>query len=100
DHEPLQALMRRRVRAYLARFDPRLGPVVIIGFVAFTAYSAWWPFMVLWLTGPLGQSASVAGIVLVAGTVVGMVGSLLGGALSDRIGRRAVVIGALGVGAV
>ena len=54
--------MRRRVRAYLARFDPRLGPVVIIGFVAFTAYSAWWPFMVLWLTGPLGQSASVAGL--------------------------------------
>ena len=56
--------------------------------------------MVLWLTGPLGQSAAVGALVLAAGTVVGMVGSLHGRRCPHRIGRCAALIGALGVGAV
>ena len=92
--------MKRRLGRYVARFDPGLWSAVAVVFVAYCGYSAFWPFIALWLTGPLGASPRDAGIIIMIGTIAGMAGSLYGGSLSDRIGRRPVVVVAMALGAV
>jgi MHS family shikimate/dehydroshikimate transporter-like MFS transporter len=59
--------------------------VVTLGYV----YQAW---SLTYLTKTLGMPQSVALNALMISAAIGVVGSLLWGALSDRIGRRAVMI--------
>ena len=91
--------MRLRLGRYVAGFDRRLWSAVVVVFVAYCGYSAFWPFIALWLTGPLDASPRDAGFVIMLGAAVGMAASLFGGSLSDRIGRRPVLVAALGLAA-
>ncbi|RKR91815.1 putative MFS family arabinose efflux permease [Micromonospora pisi] len=58
------------------------------------------PFLAIYLTSVLGYSAAHAGLILAIYGVGASVGALLGGELSDRIGRRATMGGAQLVTAV
>lgn len=63
------------------------------------AFSAFVPFLALWLTGPVGMSATVAGISgFAVYSLTAMAGGLLGGRLSDRIGSRPTMLLGLGAG--
>ncbi|ETJ00463.1 MAG: hypothetical protein Q611_LSC00068G0002, partial [Leuconostoc sp. DORA_2] len=43
-----------------------------------------WPVMTLYMTGTLHQSFTTAGIVLMIGALMGMIGAFIGGKLFDR----------------
>lgn len=57
------------------------------------------PYLALYLTNTIGLSPALAGILLAAFTIGSLVGTPLGGVLSDRIGRRPVmIVGLVGSG--
>ena len=63
------------------------------------AFSAFVPFLALWLTGPVGMSAAAAGITgFAVYSATAVAGSALGGWLSDRIGARHTMMFGLGAG--
>lgn len=90
----------RLLRRAVAGDFPR--PVWMIAFVvvlSMSANSMFWPFISLWVTRELAASPTQAGAILLAGAAVGIIGSVLGGWLADRVGRRPLVIVTSGLGA-
>ncbi|WP_406066154.1 MDR family MFS transporter [Micromonospora sp. NBC_00860] len=59
-----------------------------------------YPFLGIYLTTELGYSATTAGLVLATFGIGSVAGSLIGGELSDRIGRRPTMAGAQFLAAV
>ena len=58
------------------------------------------PFLIIYLHNVRGISLGVAGLVVASNSAAGMVSGFIGGALSDRLGPRTVLSGALIVMAV
>ena len=58
------------------------------------------PFLTLLLTDRIGFDAETAGRIIMISTVMFVPGSLIGGALADRIGRKRLLIGAQGLAAL
>src|SRR5512141_1067076 len=54
-----------------------------------------YPFFALYLTQRYSIGMSTVGIIFAIFSISGMVGSALGGAIADRMGRKAVIIGSL-----
>lgn len=55
-------------------------------------FGATWPFMALFLNADLGIPVYIVGIVFTLGSIVSIVFSLIGGGLSDVIGRKRVLL--------
>lgn len=74
---------------------PRQLWILAIGLmINVTGTSFLWPLTTIYIGEVLGRSVTVAGFVLMCQAGAGMIGSLLGGTLYDRIGgRKAIVIG-------
>src|SRR5574339_1282545 len=51
-----------------------------------------YPFFALYLTQKFNIGMSTVGIIFAIFSVTGMVGSALGGAIADRMGRKVVII--------
>jgi len=64
-------------------------------FVYLTGVEMAYPFVTLYLTGRLGVSTSTVGLILGLTVLAGLPFQIVGGALTDRLGRRPVI--ALGV---
>jgi len=58
------------------------------------------PFLIIYLHNVRGISLGVAGLIVASGAAAGLLSGFVGGALSDRIGPRAVLAGSLIVMAV
>ncbi|GEK35118.1 putative MFS-type transporter YttB [Kurthia sibirica] len=69
--------------------------LLIIGMLVNTTGNSFlWPLNTIYLNEHLGQSLSIAGLVLMANAAAGVVGNLLGGYLFDKIGGfKAIMIG-------
>ena len=74
-----------------------VGPLVSLAMVFQLGFSAVLAFLALYLVDERQISPAVAAALFGIVQLVGVVGAPLGGALSDRIGRKAVIIAALGV---
>ncbi|HEX4743125.1 MAG TPA: MFS transporter [Candidatus Limnocylindria bacterium] len=74
-----------------------VGPLVSLAMVFQLGFSAVLAFLALYLVDARGIPAAIAAAMFGVVQLVGVVGAPLGGALSDRIGRKAVIIAALGV---
>ena len=59
-----------------------------------------YPFLALYLTGPRGLSAALAGLVLALHGVGASCGGPVGGLLADRVGRRKTILIATSTGAL
>jgi len=71
--------------------------ILAIGMVInITGNSFLWPLTTIYVSEVLGRSITTAGIVLMLQAAAGMIGSLLGGALYDKIGGRKAIL--LGIG--
>lgn len=71
--------------------------LLVIGMVINTVGNAFlWPLNTIYMHEQLGQTLSVAGLVLMANAAAGVVGNLLGGFLFDRLGGfRTIMIGTI-----
>ncbi len=85
--------------AYLRRIDPRLPRAVWTleagGLVNAFGNGITFPFIVIYLHNVRGFSLGVAGLVLATNAATSLVASPLAGTLSDRIGGRLTLAGAL-----
>ena len=69
-----------------------LWAVSIASGIRSVGFGATWPFMALFLNVELGIPVYIVGIVFTLGSLVSIVFSLLGGGLSDYIGRKKVLL--------
>ncbi|WP_409302273.1 MDR family MFS transporter [Peribacillus sp. SCS-155] len=76
---------------------PRSLWMLIIGMaINVTASSFLWPLNTIYIHDQLGKSLSVAGLVLMANSLVSVVGNLAGGIMFDKIGGyKTIVVGIL-----
>jgi MFS family permease len=81
-----------RITGYVRQFDSRLWVLVFGWFVAAIGFSASMPFLSIYFREQLGLSTSEIGLFF-AGIAVFRVGSqVVGGELSDRIGRQSLIV--------
>jgi MFS family permease len=92
------------VRAYLRSLDPRLPRDVWIlqagGLANMFGNGVVVPFLIIYLHNVRGISLGVAGLVAASNAFAALISAVVGGALADRIGPRAVLSGSLVVMAV
>ncbi|GEK31855.1 putative MFS-type transporter YttB [Kurthia zopfii] len=74
---------------------PKMVWLLVIGMLVNTTGNSFlWPLNTIYLNEHLGQSLSVAGLVLMANAAAGVVGNLLGGYLFDKIGGyKTIMVG-------
>jgi predicted MFS family arabinose efflux permease len=72
--------------------DRELHATLIVGFLSSTALSAVWGFQGLWAIEHLGASSSLLGVTLAAAACLTAAASYVGGDISDRVGRRPVIV--------
>src|SRR5512138_537270 len=72
---------------------PRLfWTVVAVSFVDGVGGTLLFPFFALYITQKFGVGMTEAGVLLGMSSLFGLVGSMLGGALTDKIGRRQLIL--------
>ena len=76
------------------RPEPGIAPLLVTLGLGMTAQYALWTFFAIWAIEELGLSGGDVGLAFLAAAGAGMAAGVLGGRLSDRIGRRSVIVGA------
>src|SRR6185436_20980776 len=76
------------------RPEPGIGPLLVTLGLGMTAQYALWTFFAIWAIEELGLSGADVGLAFLAAAGAGMAAGVLGGRLSDRVGRRSVILGA------
>jgi MFS family permease len=89
------------VRTYVKSLDPRLPRDVYVlqtgGLLNAFGNGVVLPFLLIYLHNVRGISLGVAGLALAAQSAAALLSGFLGGTLSDRLGPKRVLVGALGV---
>ena len=89
-----------RARTHAGRFPRSFWAMMLGETVQSLGSGLFHPYFAIYLTGPVGLSGTETGVILLAGALTAMAVSPWGGLLSDRIGRRPVMLGALAGSAV
>lgn len=84
-----------RIRHFLSSYHPLVHTLLFGTVMARAASSMSMPFLALYLVATTDMSKGMIGLVIGASSLAGTVGGFIGGTLSDRIGRKAVMQGAL-----
>src|SRR5512142_544931 len=66
--------------------------VVLVRFVDGIGGTLLFPFFALYITQKFGVGMTQAGILLGMSSLFGLIGSMIGGALTDRFGRRKLIL--------
>lgn len=85
-----------RPSALLGRFEGRVWALVVIQLITSAGFSISLPFLSLYLHGERGLSMTLVGTIMMVTAFVAAAARLLGGELADRLGRRPVLLLALG----
>jgi predicted MFS family arabinose efflux permease len=72
--------------------EPGLGPVLATVGLGVTAMYAFWAYFAVWAIGELGMARGDVGLAYLAAAGVGICGGIAGGAVSDRLGRKPVIL--------
>jgi predicted MFS family arabinose efflux permease len=80
------------LRNVFHRFEPGIWIVTVIQFFTVIGFSICMPFLSLYLYQDRGLSMTMVGIILLAAGLCSAVSQALGGALSDRFGRRPILL--------
>lgn len=91
---PLERLLRL---VWGAELEPALRPLIAVSLVSSLAFSSAYTFLGIWALEKLGATSSQLGVTFLVSAVAGTVGGYVGGHLSDRVGRRPLIL--LGIGA-
>jgi MFS family permease len=90
--EKLSGQAKNPFRNVYYRFEPGVWVITVIQFFTAIGFSICMPFLCLYLYQDRGLSMTLAGIILLAGGLCSAVSQALGGALSDRFGRRPILL--------
>ena len=75
-----------------AEVDRALRPLLAVSLVGAAAGSTLWVFIGIWAVEELGASRSALGVAFFISAVLGAVGAYVAGHLSDRIGRKPIIL--------
>jgi MFS family permease len=81
-----------RLRNVFHRFEPGVWIVTVMQFFTVIGFSICMPFLSLYLYQERGLSMTLVGMILLAAGLCSAVSQALGGALSDRFGRRPILL--------
>lgn len=84
--------LRRRV---FGRFKPGIWLITTVGFLNAAGFAISLPFLSLYLYQERGISMSLVGVIILVSGLCASATQLLGGALSDRFGRRPMLLGSI-----
>jgi MFS family permease len=84
-----------RVKAYFHEYHPIVHSILFGTMLARIASSMSMPFLALYLSRHLDLSPALIGITLGLGMFCEMIGGFIGGTLSDRFGRKKIMLSAL-----
>ncbi|MCP4423463.1 MAG: MFS transporter [Chloroflexi bacterium] len=84
--------MRARLNNIYREYSPKFWLVVGVSFIDRVGGTMLFPFFSLYITWKFDVGMTQAGIVLGIFSIFGMVGNMLGGALTDKFGRRNLIL--------
>jgi MFS family permease len=90
--EKLSGQAKNPLRNIYYRFEPEVWVVTVIQFFTAIGFSICMPFLSLYLYQDRGLSMTLIGIILLVGGLCSAVSQALGGVLSDRFGRRPIIL--------
>jgi len=82
----------KQVNKIYHEFPPRFWIIVLTFFIDSIGGTLLFPFFSLYITGKFGVGMTQAGFVLALFSIFGIVGNMVGGALTDRFGRRKLIL--------
>ena len=80
------------LRQLYHQFPRKFWIVVGVHFIDKIGGTIVFPFFALYITGKFGVGMTEAGILLGLLSLAGILGSVVGGALTDRLGRRKLIL--------
>ena len=80
--------MLKKLKTTYTEFPPLFWIIVVTQFIDSIGSTLLFPFFALYITQKFGVGMTEAGILLGMSSLFGLVGSMVGGALTDRFGRR------------
>jgi MFS family permease len=84
--------MLTRLKRTYAEFPPLFWIIVLTIFIDSIGSTLLFPFFALYITQKFGVGMTEAGILLGMSSLFGLIGSMVGGALTDRFGRRQLIL--------
>lgn len=84
--------MLTRLKATYAEFPPLFWIIIGTLFIDSIGSTLLFPFFALYITQKFGVGMTEAGVLLGMSSLFGLVGSMIGGALTDRFGRRKLIL--------
>jgi len=84
--------MISRVSKIYREFPSRFWTVVAVMFIDRVGGTMLFPFFSLYITEKFGVGMAQAGVILGFFSFFGMLGSMIGGALTDKLGRRSLIL--------
>jgi MFS family permease len=84
--------MLKKLKNTYAEFPPLFWIIVLTLFIDSIGSTLLFPFFALYITQKFGVGMTQAGILLGMSSLFGLVGSMIGGALTDRFGRRRLIL--------
>jgi len=84
--------MLKRLNTIYHEFPRKFWIVVLVSFIDRIGGTLLFPFFSLYITQKFGIGMTQAGLILGILSAFGLVGSMLGGALTDRFGRRRLIL--------
>ena len=85
-------IMLHRIRNTYQEFPPRFWALVIAAFIDRIGGTLIYPFFALYVTEKFDVGMTQAGVLFAIFSISGLLGSMMGGALTDRLGRRGMVL--------
>jgi MFS family permease len=84
--------MQEKLRNLYNEFPPLFWIIVVTLFIDTIGSTLLFPFFALFITQKFGVGMTEAGVLLGMSSLFGLVGSMVGGALTDRFGRRRLIL--------
>jgi MFS family permease len=84
--------MLTRIKSTYQEFPLEYWILVLASFIDSVGGTMIWPFFALYVTQRFGVGMTEAGILIAIFSISGFIGSMIGGALADKFGRRSLVL--------
>lgn len=81
-----------KLKVLYHEYPPAFWTLVLVTFIDHFGYFLLYPFFSFYITSRFGVGMTTVGVLYAVFSITGLIGNGLGGALSDRLGRRSMVI--------